>query len=421
MSGDRDLGPDTTLGAELRRLEDTANLLGLEAGMLDLLSRPRRSLEVSIPWRRDDGTIEVFTGWRIHHNTARGPAKGGIRFHPALTEAEVQSLAMEMTWKCALVDVPFGGAKGGVCCNPSALSAFELERVTRRYTMEILPLLGPDRDIPAPDVNTDERVMAWVMDTIASAIGENAFGSVTGKPLAIGGLQGHQGATASGVTVVLREALRRLEVELQGARVAIQGFGKVGGPLAYLLSSLGMRVVAVADVGGAVANAGGLDVAALADHVRSAGTVADFAGGDKLSPEEFFQVRCEVMVPAALANAIGGPEAEALQARAVVEAANGPTTLEADDILADRGILVVPDILANAGGVTASYFEWVQARQGYPWEPGQVADRLGSRIEQATQTVFARAEQLGVSLRRAAHAVAVERVTSAVRIRGLYP
>jgi glutamate dehydrogenase (NAD(P)+) len=386
-----------------------------------MLRQPRRVLEVAVPIRRDDGRIDVFTGWRVHHDTARGPAKGGIRFHPALTKSDVQALAIAMTWKCAIADLPFGGAKGGVRCDPRALSLGELERLTRRYTWEILPMLGPDRDVPAPDVNTDERVMAWLMDTVAMARGEAVPGAVTGKPLAIGGVAMHAGATADGVTVALREAFARLDLPLASARATIQGFGKVGAPLAYLLSSLGMRVVAVGDIGGSIVNAAGLDIAALSTHVREAGTVAGFPLADALAPDELFRVACDAFIPAALAGAIGVEQAKVLAARVVVEAANGPTTPEADTVLAERGVLVVPDILANAGGVTASYFEWVQAREGYPWDPDITAARLRERMQRSFGAVYDRAHALDVDLRRAAHVLAVERVADALRFRGLFP
>jgi glutamate dehydrogenase (NAD(P)+) len=407
--------------AEVERLEEAAKLIGLEDSVLAVLSRPKRVLEVSVPIRRDDGRVDVFVGWRIHHDTARGPAKGGLRFHPALTKEDVAALAIAMTWKCAIVDLPFGGGKGGVRCDPSALSVAELERVTRRYTWEILPMLGPDRDVPAPDVNTDERVMAWLMDTVAMARGEAAPGVVTGKPLEVGGVQGHQGATAEGVTIMVREAFAKLGLPVAGARVALQGFGKVGGPLAYLLSSLGVRVVAVGDLMGAVTNSAGLDVAALATHVRANGTVAGFPLGDPLPSEELFAVPCEAFVPAALAGAIGPEQARVLTAQVIVEGANGPTTVEADEILAEKGTLVVPDILANAGGVTASYFEWVQAREGYPWDPALTAERLRDRMRTAFNAVWDRSESLGVDLRRGAHCLALDRVAAAIRFRGIFP
>lgn len=407
--------------AELDRLDDAAELIGLDHALHQMLRHSERVLEVSVPLRRDGGNTDVYVGWRIHHNTSRGPAKGGIRFLPELTREQVEALAMAMTWKCALVDVPFGGGKGGVQCDPGTFSIGELERLTRRYTWKIMPMLGPDRDVPAPDVNTDARVMAWLMDTVATMRGGAVPDVVTGKPVQVGGALGHQGATAEGVTVALREACHRLEIPLAGSRVAIQGFGKVGGALAYLLSSLGMRVVAVGDIRGAVANAAGLDIPELSAHVRTHGSVIDFPLGDALTDEEFFTVACDVFVPAALAGAVGPEQAEALQARLVVEAANGPTTPDGDAVLAERGIAVVPDILANAGGVTASYFEWVQAREGYPWDQELTAQRLNDRMRDATAAVFEHAESLGVTRRRAAYALAVERVAETLEIRGNFP
>lgn len=409
------------LSSELVRLDDAATLLGLDAGVHAVLSHADRVLEVSVPLRRDDGTTQIHTGWRIHHNTARGPAKGGIRFLPSLTREQVQALAMAMTWKCALLGLPFGGGKGGVRCDPSTLSLTELERLTRRYTWQILPMLGPDRDVPAPDVNTDARVMAWMMDTVAVIRGGAAPDVVTGKPLEIGGVLGHQGATADGVTVAVRAGLERIGVPLAGTRVAIQGFGKVGGALAYLLSSLGMRVVAVGDIGGVTTNTAGLDIRALSKHVEQMGTVAGFPLGDDVPDYDLFAVPCDVFVPAALHGVIGPEQARALTAGLVVEAANGPTTPEGDATLAERGIMVIPDILANAGGVTASYFEWVQAREGYPWDQEVAAERLRTRMQNAVAAVFDRSDQLGVSGRRAAYALAVERVADAISVRGSFP
>ncbi|MFP5325863.1 MAG: Glu/Leu/Phe/Val family dehydrogenase, partial [Acidimicrobiia bacterium] len=386
-----------------------------------MLSHPRRSLEVSLPVRMDDGRVEVFTGWRVHHDTTRGPGKGGIRFHPDVDAREVAALAAGMTFKTAIVNIPFGGAKGGVRCDPTQLSLGELERLTRRYTWEISPLLGPDRDIPAPDVNTDGRVMAWLMDTLSMAHGEFLTASVTGKPLAIGGTLGHAGATSNGVVVCVRAAFAELGMPLAGSRAVIQGFGKVGGPLGFLLSSVGMRVVAVSDVHGAIYNPGGLDALALGDHVADTGTVVGFAESDPLPAGELFDVECELAVPAALEGVIDAEVAARCGARVIVEAANGPTLPEADSILAERGITVVPDVLANAGGVTASYFEWVQSRQGYAWEEELVATRLRRSMEDAFTAVWSKAENLGVDMRSAAYALAIERLAAAIEARGLFP
>ena len=407
--------------AILERLDEAVALAKLDPDVHRLLRVPRRLLEVSVPVRLDDGSVEVFTGWRVHHDTTRGPGKGGIRFHPALDVDEVKALAAMMTFKTALVDLPFGGAKGGVRCDPTKLSLTELERVTRRYTYEVSPLLGPDTDIPAPDVNTDGRVMAWLMDTLSMVESRALPASVTGKPLSIGGTRGHSGATSSGCLVVARAAFRQLGLPLAGGRVVLQGFGKVGGPLAFLLSSAGMRVVAVGDVGGAVANEGGLDIGQLADHVAETGSVAGFGGGEVVDLNAIWDIECELVVPAALGSVIDATVAERLRTKVIVEAANGPTTIDAQPVLDRRGIVVVPDILANAGGVTASYFEWAQARQGYPWEDDLVAERLRQRMDAAFTAVWARSQTLGVNMRASAFVVAVERVAAALDARGLFP
>jgi len=407
--------------AMLERLDDAAKLIGLDADIHAMLRIPKRVLEVAVPVRMDDGRIEVFTGWRVHHDTTRGPGKGGIRFHPDVDAREVTALAAGMTFKCAVADLPFGGAKGGVRCDPSDLSLAELERLTRRYTWEISPLLGPDKDIPAPDVNTDGRVMAWLMDTLSMVRGESLPDSVTGKPLSVGGTRAHAGATSTGVMVCARAAFRELGIPAAGSRAVIQGFGKVGGPLGFLLSSIGMRVVAVSDVHGAIHNPAGLDQAALSDHVAANGTVVGFPLSDPISPEEMWGLDCELVVPAALDGAIDAAVAERLRAKVVVEAANGPTTVDADPVLERRGILVVPDILANSGGVTASYFEWAQSRQGFAWDDDVVATRMRTFMDNAFQAVWVRSSTLGVPLRRASFALALERVSQAIAARGLFP
>src|SRR3954468_19690830 len=407
--------------AILERLDDAAALLRIDPAIHAILRVPERVLEVAVPVRMDDGSVEVFIGWRIHHDTTRGPAKGGIRFHPDVDEHEVAALAAGMTFKTAVANLPFGGSKGGVQCDPSTMSLGELERLTRRYTYEISPLLGPDTDVPAPDVNTDGRVMAWLMDTLSMIRGQALPASVTGKPLSLGGTRAHAGATAAGVVVNVRAAFAKLGMSITGARAVVQGFGKVGGPLAFLLTSAGMRVIAVSDIGGAVHNPGGLDPGALSDHVVATGSVAGFDGGDAIAQGDLWRLKCELAVPAALAGVIDGRVAAELGAKVVVEAANGPTTTEADPILDERGIVVVPDILANAGGVTASYFEWVQSRQGMAWEEDEVAVRLRRYMDDAFTAVWARSEAHGVSMRRAAFALAVERVADAITARGLFP
>jgi glutamate dehydrogenase (NAD(P)+) len=407
--------------AILERLDDAATLTKLDPDIHRLLRTPRRILEVAVPVRMDDGRVEVFTGWRVHHDTTRGPAKGGIRFHPLVDAAEVTALAAGMTFKTAVLGLPFGGAKGGVRCDPTRLSLGELERLTRRYTYEISPLLGPEKDIPAPDVNTDGRVMAWLYDTLSMIGGVDLPASVTGKPLSVGGTRGHAGATSTGVLVTTRAVFHELGLDFVGGRAIIQGFGKVGGPLAFLLASAGMRVIAVSDIGGAVHNPGGLDAGELSVHAQSTGSVVGFEGGDAITEDQMWRLDCELCVPAALAGAIDEHVAATLGAKVVVEAANGPTTTAADPVLDERGIVVVPDILANAGGVTASYFEWVQSRQGMAWEEDDVATRLRRYMDDAFTSVWARSEALGVSMRRGAFVLAVERVAEAIAARGLFP
>ncbi|MGO9584236.1 MAG: Glu/Leu/Phe/Val family dehydrogenase [Acidimicrobiales bacterium] len=407
--------------AILERIEDGASLIGLDPDTLRMLSLPEKVLEVAVPIRRDSGEIEVFRGWRVHHNSARGPGKGGIRFHESVNAHEVMALAADMTLKCAVVDVPFGGAKGGIQVNPMTLSESELERLTRRYAMGIASMLGPDRDIPAPDVNTDANVMAWLMDTISMVSGEAMTGVVTGKPIAIGGSRGHVGATSQGVLICTRAAFQELGLSMTGARAVIQGHGKVGGPLVYMLSSAGMRVIAVTDAGGGVYNQAGLDAAALARHVDETGSVAGFARADPLEPERIWGLDCELAIPAALAGVITADVAEKMNAQLIVEAANGPTLPEADAILERRNIVVIPDILANAGGVTASYFEWAQSRQGFSWEGDLVAERLKRMMTAAFDSVWRRSRDLKVTPRRGAVAVALERVGEAMELRGLFP
>lgn len=411
------------LDAVLRRMRDAVSLLGLAPEILDRLARPQRLLQVSVPVRLDDATVAVFDGWRVQHSTARGPAKGGVRFHPGVDAGEVTALAAGMTMKTALLDLPFGGAKGAVAVDPSRLSAGELERLTRRYTEEILPILGPDRDIPAPDVNTDSRVMGWMFDVVARARGEQvAAATVTGKPTALGGTPAHLGATAEGVVVCADRAFAALGRPLAGSRAVLQGFGKVGATLAVKLGAAGVRVVGVGDADGAVWNPGGLDIAALADHAR-AGTVAGFRGGESIAPDDLWAVEAELAVPAAVECGIDADAAARLGAWVVVEAANGATSVAAEAILADRGFVVVPDVLASGGGVTASHLEWVHARQGEARPGGLLGHRMRHRVQasvgHAFDTAWTRCGELDVTLRRATFAVAVERVAAALTARGL--
>ena len=407
--------------AMLERMEEAARLACIPHDVHQLLRVPRRILEVAVPVKMDDGRLEVFTGWRVHHDTSRGPAKGGIRFHPDLEIRELMSLAAAMTFKTAVSGLPFGGSKGGVRCDPSSMSAGELERMTRRYALEIAPMIGPDRDVPAPDVNTDEQIIAWFADTLWMVSGQSGWASVTGKPVVMGGITDHAGATAAGVVTCVKEVYRSLGKELTGSRVVIQGFGHVGGPLAYLLSSIGMRIVAVGDVKGAVASPSGLDAGDLADYVAESGTVAGFSGGDEIESGDLWEVPCDLAIPAALSGSIGASQASKLTASVVVEAANGPTTPAADAIFNERGVTVVPDILANAGGVTSSYFEWAQDRQGFAWEAHDHAARLRTFMERAFADTWAKSRVLNVDLRRAAFALAMQRVAEAIEIRGVFP
>ncbi len=403
------------------RFDDAARLANLEPWIHALLRAPKRVLEVAVPVRMDNGSVEVFQGWRVCHSDSRGPAKGGIRFHQDVDAHEVTALAAGMTFKTAVVNVPFGGGKGGVRVDPRRLSMAELERLTRRYTYEISPVIGPNSDVPAPDVNTDGQVMTWLYDTYSAIKGELFPDVVTGKPISMGGSLGRAGATSSGVVTCAREVFARLGIPMAGSRAVIQGFGKVGGPLAFLLSSAGMRVIAVSDVNGAIYNPAGLDAFRLSDHVSQTGTVVGFGGAEPISPEDMWKLECELCVPAALSGAIDQEVAKTIGARVIVEAANGPTTPHADEVLDERGIHVVPDILANAGGVTVSYFEWAQSRQGYMWEEDQVANRLRRMMEEAFTAVWTKSDDLGVSLRRGAFVVAVNRLAEACALRGIFP
>jgi Glutamate dehydrogenase/leucine dehydrogenase len=404
------------------QLAEAVRQLGLDDGFHDLLRTPRREVTVAVPLRRDNGNVEVLRGFRVQHNLTRGPAKGGVRFHPSADLDEVRALAMWMTWKCALIGVPYGGAKGGVAVDPRSLSRNELERLTRRYTSELIPVLGPEKDIPAPDVGTDAQTMAWMMDTYSIHSGYTVTGVVTGKPTSIGGSHGRGGATSRGVMYSAFCAMRELGIEPRGATVAVQGFGKVGGLAAQFLHDAGCRVVAVSDVNGGVYNAGGLDPIDLVRHMRAgADTVVGYPGTDAISNEELLELDVDVLVPAALEGVIHDGNADRVRARLVVEGANGPTTPDGDAILEDRGILVVPDILANSGGVAVSYFEWVQDMQAYFWSEEQVNERLRELMERAYAEVADLAAERKVSMRTAAQMIGVGRVAEAHRTRGLYP
>jgi glutamate dehydrogenase (NAD(P)+) len=404
-----------------RQLADAGQILGLEQGMQQLLATPRREMSVSIPLRRDDGRVELLIGHRVQHNFSRGPAKGGLRFSPEVDLNEVRALAMWMTWKCALVDVPYGGAKGGVRIDPRLYSAAELERVTRRYTSEIMPIIGPERDIPAPDIGTDEQTMAWMMDTMSVSRGHTVLGSVTGKPISLGGSLGRSSATSRGVAYIAEAALRYRGIAPIGSTAAVQGFGKVGRGAARFLSEDGIKIIAVSDQYGAIYRRDGLDIPALESHVDTAGTVTGFHGADACSADELLLLDVDLLVPAAIESVITLENAPRVRARVVVEGANGPTTPEADRVLEAHDVMVVPDILANAGGVVVSYFEWVQANQAYWWSEQEVDERLLQRMKKAWDQVIGYADDRNLSLRHAATCMAVQRVAEAHQLRGLYP
>ncbi|MFC4112994.1 Glu/Leu/Phe/Val family dehydrogenase [Nonomuraea zeae] len=406
------------LDSALHQLDQAAEQLGLDDGLRTMLATPRRSLTVSVPVRREDGRLDVVQGFRVQHNVSRGPAKGGLRFHPGTDIHEVTALAMWMTWKCALVGIPYGGAKGGVAVDPAGLTTRELERMTRRYINEILPLIGPEKDIPAPDVGTDEQTMAWIMDTYSVNTGYSVPGVVTGKPMTLGGSLGRTGATSRGVQIAALAALGRSP---EGVTVAVQGFGKVGALAAQYLADAGCKVVAVSDVTGAVYAGGGLDVAGLRAWVAESGGVRGFRHADAMAQDELFELDVDVLVPAALEGAITEANAHRIRARLIVEGANGPTTPEADEILAAGGTMVVPDILANAGGVIVSYLEWVQNMQAYSWSSGEVELKLRDLMLNAFTEATSLAAERGLTLRQAAHVIGVGRVAEAHQMRGLYP
>ena len=405
-----------------RQFDQAASILELDPGLRAVLREVRREFTVNFPVRMDDGRIRVFTGYRIQHNLTRGPAKGGIRYHPQVSLDEVKALAMWMTWKCAVTNLPFGGAKGGVICDPALLTPRELENLTRRFASEISLLIGPESDIPAPDVNTNQQTMAWIMDTISMEKGYSVPATVTGKPLSIGGSQGRPAATGRGVMVITLEACGRLGWDPAECSVAIQGFGNVGSVSADLLNAEGFKVVAVSDVFGGIYNPQGLDVPALLAHQAKVGRVSGFAGAtQEISNTALLELPVTILVPAALENQFSLENAGRIQAKLIVEAANGPTTPEADDIFQQRGVVVVPDILANAGGVTVSYFEWVQDLQSFFWEESEINARLTRIMQRAYQQVDELATQHRTTLRMGAYCLAVKRVADATAVRGIYP
>ena len=417
---DRFLDEHNPFEAMMSRFDRAAELLDLDPGIYKILRNPEKQLIVSIPVHMDNGDVEVFTGYRVQYNTSRGPAKGGIRFDMQVNLEEVKALAAWMTWKCAVVNLPFGGSKGGVICDPATLSVGELERLTRRYTSNIISLLGPDTDVPAPDVNTNERVMAWVMDTYSMHMRHTASAVVTGKPLELGGSAGRKEATGRGCMLVTREALRELGMPVRGTTVAVQGFGNVGSITALLLEREGCRITAISDRNGGVHNPQGIDVAAAIEYVRRNRDLDGFAGGDPISNEELLTLDVDVLVPAAMENVITSKNAPRLQAKIICEGANGPTTPKADKILHDKGIFVIPDILANAGGVTVSYFEWVQDRMGYFWSEAEVNTRLEDKMVASFNELCHYANKHEVDTRTAAYMMAIDRVAYDTRMRGIY-
>ena len=402
------------------RFKIAAEKLNLDEGLWRVLQQPNREIIVHIPVNMDNGQLEVFTGYRVQHSIARGPGKGGIRFGPDVTLDEVRALASWMTWKCAVVNIPFGGAKGGVICDPHLLSDGELERVTRRYTAELIEFLGPEKDVPAPDVNTNDRVMAWIMDTYSMHVRHTTTAVVTGKPLDLGGSRGRTEATGRGCMIVTLKALKKVALEPAATRVVIQGFGNVGGMAARLMARAGFKIVCIIEYDCAIYNPNGLDIAALMEHRKDSGSVRDFAGGENMDRHEAMFLPCEVLLPAATENVVTSANADRLRCRILCEGANGPTTPLADEILRDKRIFVIPDILANAGGVTVSYFEWVQDRQGFFWNEELVNTRLEEIMVASFDAVVSYAEKHGVNNRTAAYMLALDRVAFAIKLRGLY-
>ncbi len=405
----------------VEQFNTAADVIGLDDDMRRVLSTCKRELTVNFPVEMDDGSVQVFTGHRVQHNIAAGPSKGGIRYHSDVTLDEVKALAMWMTWKCAVVGIPFGGGKGGVRVNPKFLSQSEIQNLTRRFTTEISPLLGPYSDVPAPDVNTNPQVMAWIMDTYSMHNGVAAPAVVTGKPLLLGGSEGRFEATGRGAVFAIEEAARAYDLDLATSRAVVQGFGNGGATAAHLLTRLGPKVVAVSDSHGGIYNPNGLDVQAVSDHKHLTGSVLGFPNAENVTNEELLELDCEILVPAALEGQLTAENAPRVQARLIAEVANGPTTPEADRIFEDRGVIVLPDIYANAGGVTVSYFEWVQGLQSFTWTEEEVNARLRRIMAQSFAAVHATAERYGASLRTAAMARAIERVAEFTRIRGVYP
>jgi glutamate dehydrogenase (NAD(P)+) len=410
----------SVFGDAMTYFDEAAALLKLEPGMRAILAHPSRQITFSIPFQRDDGSLDVFTGYRVQYNFARGPAKGGIRYHPGVTLDEVTALAFWMTWKCAVVDLPFGGAKGGVTCDPGSLSQGELERITRRYAAELVEVVGPDKDVPAPDVGTTPQIMAWFMDTYSMHMRTNVPGVVTGKPLEIGGSAGRVEATGRGVSLVAFEELHHLGIAPSDARVVVQGFGNVGSVAAKMFAQRGSKVIGISDVTGGYVNRNGIDISSAIAYAQEHHSLDGFQGGQHVTNAELLEVECDVLVPAALEKVLTAENAERVNAKLIVEGANGPTTPEADHILQRKGTVIVPDIIGNAGGVIVSYFEWVQDRQGYFWKESEVNERLEEQLLANFRKVREVALARNIPYRTAAYMVAIDRVTKSIKTRGVY-
>jgi glutamate dehydrogenase (NAD(P)+) len=406
--------------AMLQEFDGAARLLGLDPGVWKVLTHPKRQIIVSCPIQMDNGEIEVFTGYRVQYNITLGPAKGGIRYHPGVTLDEVTALAAWMTWKCAVAHIPFGGGKGGVIVDPNRLSRRELEALTRRYIAEIVDAIGPEKDVPAPDVNTNDQIMAWIMDTYSMHVGHTSTAVVTGKPIEMGGSLGRREATGRGVMIVTREAAKHLGLEIKGATVAVQGFGNVGSVSADLLAKIGAKIVAVTDWKGGVYNDKGLDIQKMIDYAKQHRSIDGFPGGEPLHHAKLFELPVDVLIPAALENQITMDNAPKIKAKIIAEGANGPTTPDAHKYLHEHGVFVIPDILANAGGVTTSYFEWVQDRHGYFWEEAEVNQKLERKMCEAFDAVFSTAQRYKTDMRTAAYVVAINRVAIVTKMRGMY-
>ncbi|MGC9292921.1 MAG: Glu/Leu/Phe/Val family dehydrogenase [Acidobacteriaceae bacterium] len=406
--------------AQAARFDLAAKKLNLDEDLWKVLRSPSREIIVHFPVAMDNGKIEIFTGFRVHHSLARGPGKGGVRYAPNVNLDEVRALASWMTWKCAVVNIPFGGAKGGVICDPKKLSKGELERITRRYTSEIIEFIGPEKDVPAPDVNTNEQTMAWIMDTYSMHMRQTVTSVVTGKPINMGGSRGRREATGRGVSIYCNEATRHLKMPVEGCRVIIQGFGNVGSNTAMLMQEQGYKIIGIAEYDGGLYNAKGIDIPALIEYQKRNGTVVGFRGAEAAASEDLLTTACEILIPAATENVITSKNAAKVQAKIICEGANGPTTAVADDILNDKGVFVIPDILGNAGGVTASYFEWVQDRQGYFWPEAMVNEQLETILKESFEGVIHYAEVHNVNNRIAAYMLAIDRVAYTIKLRGFY-